>query len=307
MSIPFFLTVDAEGDNLWKRPEKILSSNTERLYRFQLLCEKYNIKPIYLTNYEAAINLNYQKFIKKHKQNLEIGLHLHAWNSPPYYNLTGNDYKYHPYLHEYPENIIAEKIKYMVNLLKKTFNSNIISHRGGRYSISENIINLLVDNGIKIDCSVVPGVDWSLDKGHPEKSGGVNFKNFSPNIHRLYDKILEVPVSTYRVNKYFDLLPRTSILSRSICKITNYRHLTLRSKVSNLNELKKVVNWNLEHNVSHLEYIIHSSELVLGTSPLIKSIEEENSFYANLEDFFSFLESKDINPMTFQEYLEFNK
>ena len=46
MSTPFFLTVDTEGDNMWDKPQNIMSKNTENLYRFQELCNKYNIKPI---------------------------------------------------------------------------------------------------------------------------------------------------------------------------------------------------------------------------------------------------------------------
>jgi len=31
----------------------------------------------------------------------EIGMHLHAWNSPPIVPLTGDDFHYQPYLIEY--------------------------------------------------------------------------------------------------------------------------------------------------------------------------------------------------------------
>ncbi len=304
MTTPFFLTVDTEGDNLWERPKNITSINTEKLYRFQELCEKYQIKPIYLTNYEAAINKNYQKFIAKHKNNLEVGLHLHAWNSPPSYDLTDNDYKYHPYLHEYPNTLIVEKIKFMLDLLNKTFNCDIISHRGGRYSLNESIVDVLSNNGIIVDCSVTPGIDWSNNLGDPERTGGPNFKNSKRNIHTMYNKITEIPVSTFSINKYFDLLHPSNIIRRGIGKIFNYKNSMLRSRINNFKELQNVINWNLNNNATHLEYIIHSSELVSGHSPLLNSQEEEDLFYHNLEHLFIFLEKNQIKSMTFKEFMK---
>lgn len=301
---PFFLTVDTEGDNIWARPNIISSKNTEKLYRFQVLCEKYRIKPIYLTNYEASENLEFRNFVTQHKENLEIGLHLHAWNSPPIYDLTKDDYHYQPYLHEYPKAIIIQKIDYLIKHLTDIFQTEILSHRGGRYSINEPILEALSDAGIKIDCSVVPGIDWSGSFGSPNGNGGPNFKNSQSNIHTLQDSIIEIPVSTYRTNKYFNLLENKNILKRLIGKVFHYKNSILRSKIDNVKELQKIVQWNLKNDATHLEYIIHSSELVNGESPLIRSKEEEEIFYSNLELFFQFLQTLDIESLTFKNYLE---
>ncbi len=304
MQIPFFLTIDTEGDNIWDRPKYIKSTNVENLYRFQELCNIYHIKPIYLTNYEASINKLFQKFIEEHNNNLEIGLHLHAWNSPPIYNLTENDYFYQPYLHEYPKKIIKSKIDFMVKHLQDIFQTEIISHRGGRYSINDDIFESLIENGIKIDCSVVPGINWSESIGNPNSKGGPDFRKSPRNAYYIYKSLLELPVSTTSVNTALNYLSETNILRRIISKIFNTKNLILRSKVSNLKELQKVIEWNLSQNCTHLEYIIHSSELVQGTSSLIKSKKEEEIFYKNLEQFFMYLNTINIKSMTFKEYIK---
>jgi hypothetical protein len=303
LDIPFFLTIDTEGDNIWSRPKNITSKNTENLYRFQILCEKYNVKPIYLTNYEAAINSGFQQFIEIHKNNLEVGLHLHAWNSPPDYNLTNDDFYHQPYLHEYPDKIIIEKIDYMTKLLQDTFNSNIISHRGGRYSINDTIIESLYKNGIKVDCSVVPGINWAKSKGNPSENGGPNFKYSKANIHQLNDLLLEIPVST-NISKFNSILDEKYLPLKILAKLLNQQTVMLRSKVNNLPTLKKIVEKNIQNNVGHLEYILHSSELVNGYSPLIKSTKDENIFYKNLELFFIYLQNLTIKSYTFKEYLD---
>jgi len=110
-------------------------------------------------------------------------------------------------------------------------------------------------------------------------------------------------VSTYRINKYIDSLGLSNILKRLLGRVFNYKTSILRSKVSNLQELKKIVNWNLKNKTNHLEYIIHSSELTAGFSSLISSKLEEEIFYKNLELFFQFLASKPVVSLTFKEYL----
>jgi len=303
MSVPFFLTIDTEGDNIWDRPNIIKSTNVEKLYKFQELCNKYNIKPIYLTNYEASINKEFQRFAEINRRNLEIGLHLHAWNSPHSYNLTGNDYKYQPYLHEYPNEIIKNKIDYMMKNLENTFQTNIISHRGGRYSIDNSILKILHDYGIKIDCSVVPGYDWTSSLGNPQGNGGPDFRLSTRNKYYIYKDILEIPVSTFTVSKYLNKISEKNLARRVFSKLFSYKNLMLRSKVNNLDELKKVVEWNLLNQCTHLDYIIHSSELTHGTSHLLKNEEDEKIFYDNLEIFFMYLSNKKIESMTFKEYI----
>lgn len=40
----------------------------------------------------------------------EVGMHLHAWNSPPEHDLTGDDWRWQPYLIEFSDEIMREKV-----------------------------------------------------------------------------------------------------------------------------------------------------------------------------------------------------
>ena len=301
---PFFLTVDTEGDDIWNRPAEITSKNTENLYRFQDLCTRYNIKPIYLTNYEAAVNRDFQHFVKQYEEQSEIGLHLHAWNSPPQYRLTEDDFYHQPYLHEYPAKIVEEKIDYMVNLLEDTFQTKIVSHRGGRYSISKPIFESLLKHNIKIDCSVVPGVDWGPNLGDPSKNGGPDFTDYPNEIYKIHEELLEIPVSTWTVsNRYIKSMMKNRYANKVLRRMFNIRNLTLRSQLNNSIDLRKIINHAIDKKVGHLCYIIHSSELSAGYSPLIQTKDDEDVFYDNLEQFFIFLNSADVVSMTFKDYL----
>ena len=80
------LTIDTEGDNMWARPREITTRNARRLPRFQGLCERHGLKPTYLTNYEMATDPAFVDFGRDvlARGTGEIGMHLHAWHSPPF-------------------------------------------------------------------------------------------------------------------------------------------------------------------------------------------------------------------------------
>ena len=102
---PFIITIDTEGDDLWANPREITTRNSQYLPRFQSLCERFRFKPVYLANYEMAMSDVFVEFARDviARGAGEIGMHLHAWNSPPLVPLTSDDFRFHPYLIEYPE------------------------------------------------------------------------------------------------------------------------------------------------------------------------------------------------------------
>ena len=109
---PFIITIDTEGDDLWARSRgsrEITTCNAAYLPRFQSLCERFGFKPVYLTNYEMVMSDVFVEFARDvvARGACEIGMHLHAWNSPPLDPLTSDDFHFQPYLIEYPERVIV--------------------------------------------------------------------------------------------------------------------------------------------------------------------------------------------------------
>ncbi len=107
MKKSFIITIDTEGDNLWeyKDGQSIQTENSRYIPRFQELCEEYGFVPTYLINYEMANDdylvdyINGKLFCDK----CCIGTHLHAWNTPPIYELPYDETSGLPYLVEYPD------------------------------------------------------------------------------------------------------------------------------------------------------------------------------------------------------------
>ena len=75
----FIVTVDTEGDNLWNWQDNkpITTENTLFIPRFQSLCEEYGFVPVYLTNYEMALDERWVSYAKRKAMEgkCEIGMH----------------------------------------------------------------------------------------------------------------------------------------------------------------------------------------------------------------------------------------
>src|SRR5437868_889655 len=169
----FIITIDTEGDNLWSQPRVITTHNARFLPRFQSLCERFGFRPVYLANYEMAICDAFVEFGRDviARRAGEIGMHLHAWNSPPLLPLTDDDFRHQPYLIEYPDAVMKEKITLMTQLLQERFGQPIASHRAGRFGFDGRYAASLLEQGYRVDCSVTLGIVWIATPGAPGGAG----------------------------------------------------------------------------------------------------------------------------------------
>jgi hypothetical protein len=309
----FIITIDTEGDNLWeyRLGNPITTENSRYLPRFQKLCNDYGYKPVYLVNYEMTgdnffVNFASRELINK---NCEIGLHLHAWNSPPYYELTAGNNNYGlPYLIEYPETIMNEKINFLLNHLKDKFNTDIISHRSGRWATNQTYFNILIDNGIKIDCSVTPHVSWKNSIGYLPGNKGSDYTDSQENpflIKHLKTNgtILEIPVTIrmlhrMSLNKAF----HPQILFSHLKNFYMGKPVWLRPTGTNLSDMLALIKNIQTSNDNYLMFMIHSSELMPGGSPSFKTNESIEKLYKNLKTIFDVI-SRHFTGITLKDYI----
>lgn len=284
----FIITIDTEGDNLWNvkntesKIKNITNKNADYIQRFQMLCEKYKLIPTYLTNYEMA---NAPSFVEMAKDKvktgeLEIGMHMHAWNSPPYVPLEFAEGGNNAYLGEYNKEVIKEKLCNLYNLLTDTFETNITSHRGGRWYLNDYIVRCLDELGIIVDCSVTPGVSWKDNVGYTVNSKGKSWKRYKDKVFKLkYNNIfygkcnmLEVPMT--------------------IRKNTDGEMVWMRPTGKNIKDLMWLAEENYTSESNYMEFMLHSSELMPGGSPTFKSTNDIERLYNDLENLFDFVSKK---------------
>jgi hypothetical protein len=313
----FLVTIDTECDNAWARSHTVSTRNAGYLPRFQALCERHGLRPTYLTNWEMATDPVFQEFGHDvlARGAGEIGMHLHAWNSPPVIPLTEDDYRHHPYLIEYPEDQLREKVKVMTCTLEEVFGVKMLSHRAGRFSFDAVYARTLVEHGYRVDCSVTPNVSWSSYKGDPNGSGGTDFSTFpeSPYFLDLDDirrpgasPLLEVPVTVTapyvsKAGRIVRSILETNRLGAKVARRLFPRCAWLYPKGNNHRALPGLLRAVEIGGRDHAELMIHSSELMPGGSPRFPSHRSIAVLYDTLEALFT-LASKRFVGNTLSQY-----
>jgi hypothetical protein len=309
---PFFLiTIDTEGDDLWSAPREITTRNSKFLRRFQDLCEEFHFKPTYLVNYEMAMCPDFRALGRDilSRRTGEIGMHLHAWNAPPIGPLSDRDHTYLPFLIEYPDAAMRAKIAYQTKLLADVFGAQPTSHRAGRWALNSKYAELLIENGYRVDCSVTPGMSWRTEPIAPLGCNGTDYRSFPTHPYWLdpadisrpgTSKLLEVPMTVYRGTDWSRVRPRAL---RSVLSRLRPDSLWLRPTGQNISELLGIVRRVLAEGRSYAEFMLHSSELMPGGSPIFRTERHIEKLYSHLRRLFS-MAAPHLTGATLQEYSE---
>ena len=302
-NLNIIVTVDTEGDNLWDWEEgkKIETNNASFLLPFQKICEKYKFYPVYLTNYEMVMSDVFVEFAKENlnKNTCEIGMHLHAWNSPPEYQLEER-YKGNPYIIEYPFDVIKEKHIALKELIEKRIGVSPVSYRSGRWATSEELFEVLQDIGILVDCSVTPGIYHKSPGCQIEHANDYRKAQTTP--YRLRENMIEVPMTT-RLHR--TIAGKT--LYRRFVNIIRGEQLWLRPALQSEDEMKQLIKLVINENSDYLMFMIHSSELMPGGNPYCRTDAEVQNLLTKLDNVFSFVSGYGVGTMLKDYYYKFVK
>lgn len=291
----FIITIDTEGDDLWTPVirstgmRQITVANASYIARFQQLCEKYAFIPTYLVNHEMA---NAAVFISEARDWLknnkcEIGMHMHAWNCPPLFDLKYKRGIHNPYAGDYPNKIMWDKLLYLTEEIEKVFGRRPTSHRGGRWYINASYIAALKKLGYEADCSITPGVSWHDQIGY--KLYGIDFRHYpnkpyyigGSNLRRkMKSGIIEIP-PTIKKYSYTEQLSEAKKDPTNIKDIIK-RRMWLRPNGHNLSEMLRLADCGDDY----IEFMLHSSELMPGGSPSFKTHKSIENLYHDMEILF---------------------
>lgn len=307
MKKKFIITIDTEGDDLWKNKitrdglKEITTENAKNLERFQLLCEKYGFVPTYLTNYEMSMA---QPFVEMAQTALkgghaEIGMHMHAWNSPPVEHLPYNPRGTHTYIGEYSKQLQWKKMEYLTGQLEDVFQTPITSHRSGRWWFDEFTLKCLKKLGYLVDCSVTPHVSWKNDIGN--SLYGIDYSK--DPYHGEY-MLSNRNIHHKGVSGVYEVPP--TILNRYNYKFPKFHRSTewFRPNRNNLEAMlwiKEKVKRN--PRLGYLQFMIHSSELSPGLNPTFRSPRSIEKLYLDLNVLFSEV-SVDFEGIGITDYIK---
>lgn len=293
----FIITIDTEGDNCWSRPLSMTTKNSRYLPRFQQLCEKYQLKPTYLTNWEMAHCAEFQSFARDvlKRGQAEVGMHLHAWNSPPLVQRTDNDLLSQPSLIDFPEDVMRHKIDSMTKLLEDTFSVQMKSHRAGRWNFNTSYARMLSESNYTVDCSVTPHISWK------EYGGSVDYSDFpegayfldSDDISRSGNSgLLEVPMTIIKPD-YGQVALLTEQIGQFLPPVRSAslrlwpKLLLLRPDGRNRRQLHRILEISRKNHRDYVEFMLHSSELMPGGSPTFPDHRSIEKLYQDMEMLFA--------------------
>lgn len=282
----FIITVDTEGDNQWnwKPGSRITTHNAKYISRFQDICESYNFVPVYLTTYEMIMDDEYSDFVKRKVAHgkCEVGMHIHAWNSPPDYKLV-DLYGGCPFVTEYPDEIIKTKLKYLKDLITERVGKAPVSFRSGRWATNSALFKILDEIGINVDCSITPGINCYNDKGMSVEHGN-NYTHELLTIRRLYGNLVEIPMTTCRYRTFHG-----TTLKNRVRNLLLGKDIWLRPAINTVEEMKKLIEVVESKKNDYLEFMIHSTELMPGGSPYTQNALEVERLYEKIYEIFDFI------------------
>jgi len=319
--IPFLITMDTEGDNLWENSSTVSTENASYLPRFQRLCESYALPPTWLTTYEMATCPIFIDLARDciSRNTAEVGAHLHAWDSPPFFDLTGNDRKHKPYLTEYPRQILDAKLRTLTEVIKDAFEITPRSHRAGRWSIDTSVVQLLCNLNYRVDCSVTPGVSWKHAHGAPNGNGGTDFSHCPREPYWMGTSSLETPGHTPLLQVPVSIVTATAtpasvarqIAAKSISLVNpRYRHRRVKLREShwlrptrdNLRSMIAILDQATHESWACVEFMLHSSELMPGGNANFPDNRAIEQLYDNIESLFTYANEHGFIGMTLEHF-----
>lgn len=305
--------VDTEADGLWDNWQGISTENAAYLARFQALCEKHKVRPTYFVDYDMIREERFaelgQDVLKRDAG--EVGMHLHAWKTPPQHALGSEGPSY---LYEYPVPVMREKIRTVTRAIRETFGVKPVSHRAGRWGLSAAYAKLLVQEGYEVDSSVTPWMSWANSPGATPNSCGPDFRHFPSapyylDIDRIdrpgRSSLLEIP-ATVQLRKWS---PRNMVkiaahrvgLTRGRVARAAYAYEWFRAAEMTTDRLLRVVSEARRDGACHMMFSLHSSELMAGGSPWFSTRESIERLYEMLEALFG-AAVQTCRPMTVNEF-----
>lgn len=296
----FIITVDTEGDNQWNiyNGQDITTENANFIPRFQEMCEGFGFKPVYLVNYEMANNDFLMDYLKKKQKEgvCEIGTHLHSWNSPPEHELE-RKFEGNPYITEYPEQIVYEKIDFMTKLIESKVGIRPIVHRAGRWASSDCMFDILSELGYIADCSVVSGCNM-LNYPGKTVSYGFDYRTYPNEAYLVKDNLIEIPMTVKHIQH---TLAGKSIKNRAKNLIVG-KDRWLRPAISTVKEMKLHIDERVENGSDYAEFMIHSTELMPGGSPYFKNSRDVEREYKDMRTIFTYAVQCGFEGITMRDY-----
>lgn len=167
------VVIDTEEEFDWSAPfdrsARAVANIAEQIHA-QAICEKYGITPTYVIDYPVASTPESAAVFRDWAASGRaiVGTHLHPWVNPPEVETVNRR-------NSYPGNLDPAleqaKLKALTETIAETVGHRPTVYKAGRYGLGPNTPGILAALGYEIDLSVVPATSFAAD-------GGPDFRAF---------------------------------------------------------------------------------------------------------------------------------
>lgn len=303
MKIYLSVTIDTECDKGtgWrvKHPLSFTNVYDGVVNLLQPLFDKHGIRATYLLSPEVMRDQKSLDIFTQISSKAELGTHLHSEFIEPESNYTAETTN--EYQHLLAPEIESQKLLNLTSLFAESFGFAPKSFRAGRFSVGINTLKTLEKLGYTVDGSVTPDIWWQNSVGEYINFMGAPYTPYHPSSKDLRVKgdlkIIEFPVST--INPRLRYVPKS--IKKAISLSNRYKHilfnlltgfykpLWLRPTYSNLEDMKRLINYYPKRESIFLSIMFHSNEFTPNTSPYSKSEEDVKVFTERLESLLHWL------------------
>jgi hypothetical protein len=295
MTVRFFITIDTEEDD-WGayRTSNFSVENIAQIPRLQSLFDRYGAVPTYLLTYPVVTNDSARGVFRDilARERCEIGAHCHPWNTPPFEELINAR---HSMLCNLPSDTVARKIELLKSEITQALGVVPISFRSGRWGFGPHVAAALQQFGFRVDTSVTPFVDWSVYEGPDYRVAPLCKYRFNASDIQTpvpNGSLLEVPATIGFLQQNYELCRRVigwraatsrlhmiGILERA--GLVNLRWLS--PELSTGKEMVRLAKTSLARGCSYLNMTLHSTTLLPGKSPYVRTEEDLETFLGHIE------------------------
>ncbi len=295
------LSLDVEEEGLFRSSYALSAtpvSNLQHLKRLRPLCE-LGAQPTLFCAHAVLKDDTAWHYIEDFatEHTLEIGAHMHHWNTPPGQYKPGNDHVTSVPATQLTDDVFSAKLENILELCKERTGRRPVSFRMGRWDLHAGHWPLLAKAGITCDASVRP-----LHMGKTPMQGPNHYtapQTTPYTVRTKYGSVFEVPLT---VTSLSPLLSRTILSLGNIKLASSLQHwgaLALLPVYHPLWAMKAVTGLSIGRGNDVLSLTWHSSEMMPGGNPHMPDGQSIDAFMAKCRSYLVWLmDSYDVTFVT---------
>jgi hypothetical protein len=297
--VKLVVTIDVEEDQWGITPPRYATvRNVRRLPTLQKLLREFGIIPTYLLTYPVANDPHAVSLLREifDAGECEIGTHCHPWNTPPYEECLN---KYNSMLCNLPPSLQFEKLQRLHEAIQDKFEMTPVAFRCGRWGFDAEVAKNIVRLGYRIDTSITPYTSWAPESGpdfsyvSPQPYTFTQESHSDPNSRGA---LAEIPVSIGYLHGEFQACAMLAERLRSgplrglklgalLSRLQLLRKVWLSPEMETPARMMRLVRQMRRQGYEVLNLVFHSSALMGGCGPFVRTEADEQVFQKKLGTF----------------------